>query len=136
MKPVIACSRAPSGEATASSAWAANQVATAAANAQAAPSTTGRRRRLFAPRKLAVTAAKISTASRPSRKTMIELLKTTVACDSRVVASVGSIGPVEAVAMRYTRPARIASPAVHQSRRGAREPRPPGVEEALMVRAA
>ena len=49
---------------------------------------------------LAVTAAKIRTASRPSRKTITDALKTTVAwlCGPRT--SVGSAGPVSAVAIR------------------------------------
>jgi hypothetical protein len=49
---------------------------------------------------LAVTAAKIRIASSPSRNTITEELNTTVAwlCGPR--ASVGSIGPVSAVAIR------------------------------------
>ena len=81
-------------------AWATNQVMTAAPNAASAPATTGLRRILLAPRKLAMMAAKIRTASRPSRKTMIAELKTTVPWLCSVVASVGSVGPVEAVAIR------------------------------------
>ena len=51
--------------------------------------------------KLAVTAARISTASRPSRKTIIDELKTTVVwLISPRVASDGSAGPVSAVAIR------------------------------------
>jgi hypothetical protein len=46
----------------------------------------------------AVTAAKISTASRPSRKTMIEELKTAVPW--LWWTSVGSAGPASAVAIR------------------------------------
>ncbi len=45
-------------------------------------------------------AAKMSTASNPSRKTMIALLKTTVVWLCGPATSVGSTGPVEAVAMR------------------------------------
>ena len=97
---MIASSLGPSGEATSRIACATNHVTTAAPKAQAAPSTTGRRRSLLAPRKLAVTAAKMSTASRPSRKTMIAELNTTVAWLSGCVASVGSTGPVLAVAIR------------------------------------
>ena len=47
-----------------------------------APSSTGRRLRRFAPSRLAVIAARISTASRPSRKTMIAALVMTVAFDA------------------------------------------------------
>jgi len=115
MKPVMASSRGPSGEATSSNAWTRNHVPTVAAKAMAAPATTGRRRRLFAPRKLAVTAAKIRTASRPSRNTMIAELVTTVARLCGELTSVGSTGPVFAVAIRYTRPARSARPAAHQA---------------------
>jgi hypothetical protein len=99
-KPVIASSRGPSGEAALMSACTANQVATVAPNAAAAPATTGRRRARLAPRKLAVTAAKISTASKPSRKTIMLELNTTVAWLCACEASVGSIGPVLAVAIR------------------------------------
>jgi hypothetical protein len=99
-KPVIASSRGPSGDAALSSAWNTNQVTTAAANATPAPATTGRRRRRLAPRKLAVTAAKMRTASSPSRKTMIAELKTTVAWLCGWATSVGSTGPVRAVAIR------------------------------------
>ena len=101
MKPVIASSRGPSGEAASSSAWATNQVDHGGAEGAApAPSTTGRRRRLLAPTKLAVTAAKISTASRPSRKTMIAELKTTVRV-ALLAADLGRVDrPVLAVAIR------------------------------------
>ena len=75
---MIASSRGPSEDAASSTACTTNQVITAAPNAHAAPRTTGRRRPESAPRKLAVTAAKISTASRPSRKTIIPALKTIV----------------------------------------------------------
>ena len=92
MKPVIASRRGPSGEAASSSACTTNQVATAAANASAAPSTTGRRRALLAPRKLAVIAAKIRTASSPSRKTIIDELKTTV----RALCGPPDLGRVDA----------------------------------------
>ena len=81
-------------------AWAPNHVTTAAPNAAAAPSTTGLRRWAFAPTKLAVIAAKIRTASRPSRKTMIDELKTTVAWLCWPRTSAGSTGPVLAVAIR------------------------------------
>ena len=77
-----------------------NHVTTAAPKATAAPTTTGRRRARLAPRKLAVTAAKIRTASKPSRNTMIEALKTTVAWLWGWETSVGSTGPVLAVAIR------------------------------------
>jgi hypothetical protein len=90
--------RGPRGEATLRIAWATNQVATAAAKATPAPATTGRRRARSAPRKLAVTAAKMSTASSPSRKTMIAEFATAVAWPC--ATSVGSAGPVLAVAMR------------------------------------
>ena len=99
-KPVMASSRGPSGEATESAAITTNHVATAATNASPAPATTGRRRARLAPRKLAVTAAKIRTASSPSRKTMMAELATTVACACGAPASVGSVGPVLAVAIR------------------------------------
>ena len=79
MKPVIASSRGPSGAAASSSACTTNQVATAAANATPAPAATGLRRALLAPSRLAVTAAKIRIASRPSRNTITAELKTTVA---------------------------------------------------------
>ena len=46
----------------------------------------------------AVTAAKMRTASSPSRKTMIDALKTAVPWLWRT--SVGSTGPVSAVAIR------------------------------------
>lgn len=99
MNPVIASSRGPSGEAMSSSAWTANQVTTVAANATAAPTAIGRRFARLAPSKLAETAAKIRIASRPSRKTIIEELKTTVVwlCGERT--SLGSTGPVSAVAI-------------------------------------
>ncbi len=73
---------------------------TAAPKATPAPSTTGRRRGLFAPTKLAVIAAKIRTASSPSRKTMIPALTTTVPSLWWPRTSVGSTGPVLAVAIR------------------------------------
>ena len=44
----------------------------------------------------AVTAARMRTASRPSRKTMIALFATTTACGSAPRASVGSGAPCEA----------------------------------------
>jgi hypothetical protein len=100
MKPVIASSRGPSEDAASSSACTRNQVTTVAPNATAAPATTGRRRALLAPRKLAMIAAKIRTASSPSRNTIMLVLKTTVAWLCGRVASVGSIGPVPAVAIR------------------------------------
>ena len=90
---MIASSRGPSGEAASSTAWTTNQVTTAAPNAHAAPSDDRAAAALFAPRKLAVTAAKISTASSPSRKTMIAELETTVARLCGAVTSVGSTGP-------------------------------------------
>jgi hypothetical protein len=79
MKPVIASSRGPSGDATSSSACTTNHVTIAAPNAPTAPITTGRRRARLAPTRLAVTAAKIRTASSPSRNTIVLELKTTVA---------------------------------------------------------
>ena len=97
---MIASSLGPSEDAALRAACTTNHVTTAAPNAHAAPRMTGRRRALLAPRKLAVTAAKISTASRPSRKTMIPELKTTVAWLCGAVASVESIGPLAAVAIR------------------------------------
>jgi hypothetical protein len=100
MKPVIASSRGPSGDAALSSACTTNHVSTLAPNATRAPATTGRRRRLLAPRKLAVTAAKIRTASSPSRKTMIAEFATIVARLCGELTSVGSTGPVFAVAIR------------------------------------
>ena len=93
-------SRGPSGDATSSSAWAPNHVTIVAPNATPAPATTGRRRARLAPRKLAVTAAKIRTASRPSRNTIIAELNTTVLWLWRCATSVGSTGPVSAVAIR------------------------------------
>ena len=95
---MIASSFGPSGEAASSTAWTTNQVAIAAPKAMIAPATTGRRLDLLAPRKLAVTAAKIRIASSPSRKTIIPELKTAVAWLMWV--SVGSAGPVFAVAIR------------------------------------
>ncbi len=95
---MIASSFGPSELAAPRIAWATNQVRMAAPNAQAAPMTTGRRRDRLPPTKLAVTAAKIRTASRPSRKTMIDELKTAVPWLWWI--SVGSIGPVLAVAIR------------------------------------
>ena len=97
---MIASRRGPSPEAASSTACTTNQVPTAAPNAHAAPTTTGRRRRALAPRKLAVTAAKISTASSPSRNTIMPALKTIVARLCGCVTSVGSTGPVDAVAIR------------------------------------
>ena len=47
-----------------------------------------------------MTAAKISTASRPSRKTMMAAFSTTVPSLCGPRTSVGSTGPVSAVAMR------------------------------------
>ena len=88
----------PSELAASRAAWATNHATIAAPNAHAAPSTTGRRRARLPPMNDAVTAAKMSTASSPSRNTMIEELKTAVPwlwCDS-----VGSTGPVSAVAIR------------------------------------
>ena len=55
-----------------------NQVATPAAIASPLPAATGLRKELLAPRKLATIAARTSTVSRPSRKTRIALLSTTV----------------------------------------------------------
>ena len=114
---MIASSLGPSGEAASSRAWTTNQVTTAAPKAIAAPATTGRRFDLSAPRKLAVTAAKIRTASSPSRKTIIPELKTAVVWLIGWVASVGSWGPVFAVAIRKTSPVTTASPLSHQARR-------------------
>ena len=71
-----------------------------APKAAAAPTPTGRRFARSAPRKLAVTAAKIRIASSPSRKTIIPVLKTTVPWLIGSLASVGSAGPVLAVAIR------------------------------------
>ncbi len=95
---MIASSLGPSGEAAFSSAWTTNQLAMVAPKAITAPATTGRRLLLFAPRKLAVTAAKIRIASSPSRKTIIPELKTAVPW--LMCCSVGSAGPVCAVAIR------------------------------------
>ena len=78
MKPVIASSFAPSGEAALRIAPTMNQVATAATKETAAPTKTWRRRCCRAPTKLAVIAARIRTASRPSRNTIMPELKTTV----------------------------------------------------------
>ncbi len=100
MKPVIASSLGPSGEATSRTALTTNQVTTVAPKASAAPRVTGRRFALLAPRKLAVTAAKIRIASSPSRKTIIPELKTAVAWLIGFADSVGSAGPVLAVAIR------------------------------------
>jgi hypothetical protein len=100
MKPVMASSRGPSGEAASRTACTTNHVAIVAPNDTAAPAITGRLRPALAPTKLAVIAAKIRTASRPSRKTIIDALKTTVLWLSGAVASVGSTGPVFAVAIR------------------------------------
>ena len=100
MKPVIASSRGPSGAAASSSACTTNHVTTVAPNASPAPAATGLRRPWLAPSRLAVTAAKISTASRPSRKTITAELKTTVAWLWWPRTSVGSAGPVSAVAIR------------------------------------
>jgi hypothetical protein len=96
---VIASRRGPSDDAASSSAWTTNQVPTRRRTRRRAGDDRRRRARL-APRKLAVTAAKMSTASSPSRKTMIAELKTTVAWLCWPRTSVGSIGPVLAVAMR------------------------------------
>ena len=79
MKPVIASRRGPSGAATPSSACTRNQVATVAPKATPAPAATGLRRARLAPSRLAVTAAKIRIASRPSRNTITAESKTTVA---------------------------------------------------------
>jgi hypothetical protein len=97
-KPVIASSFGPRGEAASSTAWTTNQVTIVAPNDTTAPQTTGRRLDLSAPTKLAVTAAKIRIASSPSRKTIIPELKTAVAW--LICVSVGSAGPVLAVAIR------------------------------------
>src|SRR4051812_17347324 len=118
-KPVIASRRGPSEEAALRTAWAMNHVTTAAPNAAAAPSVTGRRFAAWAPRKLAVTAAKINTASRPSRKTIMPVLKTIVPRLWWWVTSVGSTGPVFAVAIRYTMPTTMAAAAAQKrARRG------------------
>ena len=63
-----------------------------APKAMIAPATTGRRFDLFAPRKLAVTAAKIRIASRPSRKTIIPELKTAVPWLMCVLGRIGGTG--------------------------------------------
>ena len=72
----------------------------AAMNETPAPMKTCRRRGRLAPIMLAVMAARIRTASRPSRKTIIPELKTTVPWLIGFAASVGSTGPVFAVAIR------------------------------------
>src|SRR5438045_5601847 len=115
MKPVIASSFGPRGEAASSTAWTTNQVTIVAPKATAAPAVTGRRFDLFAPRKLAVTAAKIRIASSPSRKTIIPELKTAVAW--LIGCAVGSAGPVVAVAIRETRAPATARPVRQQARR-------------------
>ncbi len=98
---MIASRRIPRPDSSWSTAPARIQVSTVAPNAVPAPANTGRRLTRFAPRKLAVTAARIRIASRPSRNTIIDVLKTTVPWLSWPrVASVGSCGPVFAVAMR------------------------------------
>ena len=102
---VMASSRGPSGEAASRTAATTNHVATAAAKDSDAPSTTGRRRALLAPWKLAVMAAKMSTASSPSRKTIIDELKTTVPSLCGPRTSVGSTGPVLAYCRSGTRSA-------------------------------
>ena len=94
MNPVIASSFGPSGEAASRSAPTANQVTTAARNETAAPTKTGRRRGRLAPTMLAVIAARMRTASSPSRKTIIPELKTTVPWLTFAEALVGSAGPV------------------------------------------
>ena len=58
--------------------WATTQVAALATSAAATPTHIGRRSRRCAPLKLAISAARISTASRPSRKTMIAVFVITV----------------------------------------------------------
>jgi hypothetical protein len=100
MNPVIASSRGPNGDATSNSACTTNHVTTAAPNDTAAPAITGRLRCALAPTNDAVIAAKINTASNPSRNTIMEALKTTVPRDSGALTSVGSTGPVLAVAIR------------------------------------
>ena len=117
-KPVIASSLGPSELAASSTAWATNHVRIEVPKAATAPRTTGRRRERFAPRNDAVTAAKMSTASRPSRKTMIDELNT--AEPWLCLTVVGSTGPVVAVAMRYTSPATTARPATQSTPRAER----------------
>ena len=58
--------------------WATTQVAALATSAAPTPTHIGRRRRRCAPLKLAISAARISTASRPSRKTMMAVFVITV----------------------------------------------------------
>ena len=58
--------------------WATTQVAALATSAAPTPSHIGRRSRRCAPLKLAISAARIRTASRPSRKTMIAVFVITV----------------------------------------------------------
>lgn len=62
--------------------------------------TTGRRLEALAPTKLPITAAKTSTASSPSRKTIIPELNTVVPWLCLPPTSVTSTGPVLAVPMR------------------------------------
>jgi hypothetical protein len=84
---------------------------------------------------LAVIAARMSTASSPSRKTIIPELKTTVPWLTLEEASVGSDGPVSAVAIRYTRALTTRKPAIHQINRPLARARAAVAVAPLIVRA-
>ena len=76
---MIASSRRPPVPSSPMMNWATNQVTTLAAIPARPPSSTGRRRARRVPTNEAVIAARIRTASRPSRKTRIAASVTTVA---------------------------------------------------------
>ena len=80
--PTIASSFSPYCCSELSSVVASRKVTMLTPRPASAPSSTGRRLRRFAPSKLAVIAARISTASSPSRKTMIAALVMTVASEA------------------------------------------------------
>ena len=79
ISPTTASSFSPYRSSDCSSVWASTQVIIETTRPRPAPISTGRRRRRRAPTNEAVIAARISTASRPSRNTMIAELVTTVA---------------------------------------------------------
>ena len=82
-----------------------------------APSSTGRRLRRLAPSKLAVIAARISTASRPSRKTMIAALVMTVAFEAEspsVAATSASLASSASRVSPYLAPRRAARDEIGQ----------------------
>ncbi len=77
--PVIASNRSPEVTSESISVLAMTQVTIEASSPSIAPTNTGRRSRRRAPTNDAVIAARMSTASRPSRKTRMAELVTTVA---------------------------------------------------------